>query len=92
MLQQAPDEFWELSLREFDAVMQAFLRWQDVDNYRMGTVAAAAWNAQRADGKRKSWRVWKDFLPAFLAPKKRGLSLEEMRAQAMKMRADVYGK
>jgi hypothetical protein len=87
------DEFWDLSPRETDAIIEAFFEREDVLNQRFGTVAAAAWNAHRATAKKKSWLSWRDyFKPLARQNQKRGLSREEIMAQVNDMRRQFYPK
>ena len=84
------EELWSLSPKEVDAVIQEFLGWQDVKHMRAGTIASAAWNAVRANKKRKSWTVWTDS-PLFVENnKRRGLTHAEMLQQAREMVASTH--
>lgn len=89
-----PELFWSVTPREGLAIQKAFLQWQDIENRRFGTVAAMAWNAQRYDKKqKKSWVEWHQLIPPFNEVKqKRGLTREEVLAQAKRMVRDTYGK
>lgn len=87
------EEFWSLSPRETDAVLEAFFDREDVVNQRFGTVAATVWNAQRSNKKAKVL-TWKDFFTPLSkkATVKRGLSHEEMMLKAMESRFQFYGR
>jgi hypothetical protein len=87
------EEFWALSPRETEAIIEAFLEREDIQNQRHGTTAATTWNANR-DSKKQKWHTWKDYFNPLAQrnKRKRGLTLDEMRKQALQMRRDVYGR
>lgn len=88
-----PEEmFWECTPREMFKIFDEFFSWQDVHGQRFGAVAAAAWNAMRANKKRDSWRSWKDFITPFRKENRsRGLKREDILAQVQDMRKQYYG-
>ena len=59
-LELPPDLFWEVTPREYFALVDEYHEAERAENVRAGTVAAMCMNAQRSSKDQKVW-TWDDF-------------------------------
>ena len=78
------EEFWSLSPRETDAIVEAFQQREDTAAWRFGTIAAAIHN-QHAKKKRDlvDWRAFFEPMSPNNQKRKQGLTIEEIRERTL---------
>ena len=80
MLHQPAELYWELTPREVEACTEAHMQFEELQNIRAGTIAAAVMNTMRSK-KRDKVLTWKDvFRPFASQARKQWMSHAEMLA------------
>ena len=82
------DEFWNLTLKEFNALSARFKDAQDWQNYRAAMICAVVANTVR---RKKGDRVWQpsDFMPT---KERRVMTDKQMFAQVQAINSILGGK
>lgn len=90
-LRLGTDEFWALTPREYDALVQRYKQREDLANYRAGIVAAAVYNCDERRKQRTTAMQFFGEQPQARRMKSAEETLLEMERWALAMQGKPHG-